>query len=92
MVNSIKPKKYSLNDYSHIKVYLVAHSHLDPGWLETLEDYYKRDVKNILLNVIGRLMLDPDKKFVWCETSYLKRFWDDKHVDIKFKNNLWYLL
>ena len=62
MINGIKQKQYDLKkDYKNITVHLVSHSHLDPGWLETFEDYYERDVRNILTNIIERLVAD-DKK------------------------------
>ena len=82
---------YDLGDQP-ITVYLVAHSHLDPGWIETFEHYYQSKVKKILMNVVeelsvGELML-LDKKFTWCETSFLKRFWEDRSVKQITKSRL----
>jgi hypothetical protein len=47
--------------------HLIAHSHCDPGWLETLDQYYRRDVAMILSNVVGELTADKSKRFIWAE-------------------------
>lgn len=54
-----------------IKIFLVPHTHLDPGWQETMEAYYVKRVKVILLNVIQALSVDPNKKYTWSEIAYL---------------------
>lgn len=37
------------------QVHVVPHSHCDPGWLETFEGYYGRDVARILDSVVSEL-------------------------------------
>jgi alpha-mannosidase II len=75
-----------------IDVYLVPHTHLDPGWIETIEDYYSKKVRSILNNVIFELWKDRNKKFTWCETSFLKMYWNDKDVPMGMKDKLTSLL
>jgi alpha-mannosidase II len=84
MVNGIIPRKYNLSG-QNIDIYLVPHTHLDPGWIETFEDYYTKKVKIIIQNVIKALKSDPNKKYTWCEISFLERFWNDPKVNNKEK-------
>ena len=88
--NALRPKDYDITDHEPINVYLVAHSHLDPGWIDTFEDYYIKKVRDILINVIITLSKDKTRKFTWCETSFLLRFWkdDDPSVTTELKQAL----
>ena len=54
IVNGLVPKIYALGT-KPINIYLIPHSHLDPGWIETFEDYYKQKVRSILTNIINEL-------------------------------------
>ena len=76
---------------------MVAHSHLDPGWLLTIDEYYKSQVRQILINVIDELSgKESDsfnqRKFTWCETIFLRMFWEDKYVKSQQKSKLESLL
>ena len=53
-MNGLVPKIYALGT-KPINIYLIPHSHLDPGWIETFEDYYKQKVRSILTNIINEL-------------------------------------
>ena len=91
IVNGLVPKVYNLGT-KPINLYLVPHSHLDPGWIETFEDYYKVKVRAILTNVVNELWTNSHKRFTWCETSFLKRFWYDQQVSQDTKDKLQSLL
>tara|TARA_B110000285_G_C14912658_1_gene508695 strand:+ start:373 stop:540 length:168 start_codon:yes stop_codon:yes gene_type:complete len=55
MINNLGVETYDLKEMANseaIKIYLVPHTHLDPGWQETMEVYYQKRVKIILMNVI----------------------------------------
>lgn len=60
-----------------LTIFVIPHSHNDPGWLETFEDYYTRSTSDALNNIVQGLKEYPDWKFIWSETSFLKRWWKD---------------
>lgn len=64
-------------DKGPIRIFIVPHSHTDPGWIVTFEEYYRNDVFDILNNVFTELKMDSKKKFAWAETSYLRMFYED---------------
>uniref|UniRef100_A0A7E4W906 Alpha-mannosidase n=1 Tax=Panagrellus redivivus TaxID=6233 RepID=A0A7E4W906_PANRE len=60
-----------------LNVHIVMHSHVDPGWLRTFEEYYVEKVKSILDLTIKQLTEKPDLRFIWSEMSFLERWWQD---------------
>jgi hypothetical protein len=50
-----------------LELFVVPHSHCDPGWLEPVDYYYNEHVKFILANIITLLQEKPDRRFVWSE-------------------------
>ncbi|KAI6219834.1 Alpha-mann-mid domain-containing protein [Aphelenchoides fujianensis] len=77
---TIAPEEGDLN------VYLVFHSHIDPGWLETFDEYYENKVERILNNAVNFLTEHPDARFIWSEMSYL-HLWSQK-ADESMKEKL----
>jgi len=63
-----------------ITTYIIPHTHVDPGWLDTYDEYYDQKVKKIISNVVQYLTKHPNMKFTWCETCYLARWWADSSV------------
>ena len=57
-----------------LEVFIIAHSHCDPGWLMSYESYYRTRVKNILDSVLVHLK-HGDRKFNWSESSFLQRWY-----------------
>mmetsp|Transcript_23121 Transcript_23121/g.41264 ORF Transcript_23121/g.41264 Transcript_23121/m.41264 type:complete len:1044 (+) Transcript_23121:18-3149(+) len=61
-----------------LELFIVPHSHCDPGWIEPIDYYYDNHVKFILSNIITLLDGDEDRRFVWSETSFLERWYAEQ--------------
>ncbi|KAJ4462635.1 putative Lysosomal alpha-mannosidase [Paratrimastix pyriformis] len=58
-----------------LHVHIVAHTHDDPGWLKTMEGYFVDNVKHVLDTVVDELPRDPKRRFIYVETSFFSRWW-----------------
>uniref|UniRef100_A0A0K0ELU2 Alpha-mannosidase n=1 Tax=Strongyloides stercoralis TaxID=6248 RepID=A0A0K0ELU2_STRER len=66
---------YNKNDMKKINVFLIPHSHDDPGWLKTFEKYYNDDVSKILYGMLEYLSKNNEMKFVYVEMSFFELFY-----------------
>ncbi|EGI57621.1 Alpha-mannosidase 2x [Acromyrmex echinatior] len=62
-------------------VILVPHSHTDPGWLKTFEQYFHSSTRSILNNMVSKLQQWPNMTFIWSEVSFLSLWWDSKREE-----------
>lgn len=74
---SVKEKEEKIN------IIILPHSHVDAGWLQTVEEYYVNHVKGILNNMVKKLSTYKDMTFVWAETVFLSMWWNELDDDVK---------
>ncbi|RWS28463.1 lysosomal alpha-mannosidase-like protein [Leptotrombidium deliense] len=75
---------------NQLNVHIVCHTHLDTGWVETYDDYYFRYVRDIIDSVVKNLYEFPNRKFIFVETSFFSRWWNEQN-DVT-KNRVYWLV
>ncbi|XP_041641943.1 lysosomal alpha-mannosidase [Cheilinus undulatus] len=74
-----------------LNVHLVPHTHDDVGWLKTVDQYYYGDrndiqhagVQYILDSVVDQLLKNPDRRFIYVETSFFYRWWKQQSASMQ---------
>ncbi|KAK7075618.1 hypothetical protein SK128_027789, partial [Halocaridina rubra] len=66
-----------------LKVFLMPHSHNDPGWLKTYEEYYFHQTSKILHNMIEKLKIHSNMTFIWSEISFLSLWYERAHPTLR---------
>lgn len=80
------PLEYDVHEWnSHhkLQVFVVPHSHNDPGWLKTYDEYYEQTTKSILTSMLNYLSENTGMTFIWAEISYFSRWYDKIGPDQK---------
>lgn len=74
-----------------MNVHIVPHTHDDVGWLKTVDQYYygsKRSinkfcVQSILDSVIGALLRNPERRFIYVESAFFFKWWNQQTDTLK---------
>jgi hypothetical protein len=66
-----------------LKIFVLPHSHCDPGWIKTFDEYFQQQTKNILTSVVTALSRNPLRKFIWAEISYFEWWWQEQSEEIR---------
>ncbi|XP_053573804.1 lysosomal alpha-mannosidase [Bombina bombina] len=74
-----------------LNVHLIPHTHNDVGWLKTVDQYYygalneiqHAGVQYILDSVIPQLISDPGKRFIYVETAFFSRWWEQQNEALR---------
>ena len=69
-----------------ITVHILSHSHDDPGWIKTFDQYYNDQVEKILNNVVYSLKKDKTRKFIYSEISFFRKWYES--IDENTKNDI----
>ncbi|PIO62550.1 glycosyl hydrolase family 38 protein [Teladorsagia circumcincta] len=79
--------KEKIAEEKTLQVIVLPHSHCDPGWIKTFEEYYHSQTRNILDGMVKHLGEEhqKDMRFIYAEISFLEMWWRDQNDDVRKK-------
>ncbi|XP_033226476.1 lysosomal alpha-mannosidase-like [Belonocnema kinseyi] len=78
-------------DPKKLNIHIVPHTHDDVGWLQTFDQYYYENqdelnhggVQYILNSVIRSLQESPERRFIYVESAFFFKWWDQQNEKVK---------
>ena len=67
----------------NISIHIIPHSHMDPGWGMTIENYYSERTRKIYTSVYKSLLNDERRTFVICEIIFFKIWYEEQSKEIQ---------
>ena len=72
-----------LGIYCIFNIHLIPHSHMDPGWVYTVDEYYSLNISRSFNNMLKCLSENKNRTFVICEIIYfLKWYTTELNLDL----------
>jgi len=68
------------NNNDPVRIFVVPHSHCDPGWIKTFDEYFQSQTKQILSTIVSALAKDSRRTFIWAEISYFEWWWKEQDL------------
>uniref|UniRef100_A0A8C4WHP7 Alpha-mannosidase n=1 Tax=Gopherus evgoodei TaxID=1825980 RepID=A0A8C4WHP7_9SAUR len=65
-----------------LKAFVVAHSHMDVGWVYTVQESMHAYAANVYTSVVEELMKGKQRKFIAVEQEFFRLWWDTVATDI----------
>nr|XP_025145440.1 epididymis-specific alpha-mannosidase-like isoform X1 [Bubalus bubalis] len=59
-----------------LRIFVVPHSHMDVGWLHTVQENMQAYVTNVYNSVVEELTLEKKRRFIAVEQEYFRLWWD----------------
>jgi Glycosyl hydrolases family 38 N-terminal domain len=58
-----------------IVIHALPHTHLDAGWIDTMDTYFNKFVLDIFQTLIPQLEENTSYRFNWAEVGFLNMWW-----------------
>jgi alpha-mannosidase II len=65
------------------QIFVVPHSHCDPGWIKTFDDYFRSQTSGIITSIVKALAADKRRTFIWAEISYFEWWWREQTPNMR---------
>ncbi|PAV88948.1 hypothetical protein WR25_24382, partial [Diploscapter pachys] len=66
-----------------LEVFVIPHSHNDPGWVKTFDDYYNGQTKHILSGMAKHLPQKDGMRFIYAEMSFFEMWWSQQSEEVR---------